>query len=118
LDWIQPNPQGELVILPSGGGMICMAEEANSDESFTQCTFDMQDVDAFQQEMETALSLVEESKLNTYYLAWSIGQAQDPALLEALLQRVQPYVDSGQIQWVTLPEMYDYFLQWEQTRTR
>lgn len=116
LDWVAPNPNGELVILPSGGSLICMKEETNTAESFTKCNFDMKDIDAIEAEMEKALSLVDESKLNTYYLAWSIGQPQDAALLEAFLQRIQPYVDTGQVQWATLPEMYDLFLEWEQNR--
>jgi hypothetical protein len=114
-DWIDPNPQGELVILPSGGGMICLAEETNPSESPTKCKFNVKNIDALQHELEAALSLVDERRLNMYYFAWSIGSSQDEALLKAFLEQIQPYVDSGQIQWATLPEMYDLYLEWEQS---
>lgn len=116
LNWTEPHPQGNLVILPSGGGMVCMAEETQSKDSFTMCEFNISDLDAVSQEMRNAIALTDEYRLNMYYFSWSIGSRQDMHALEEFLQRVDVHVNTGEAQWATLPEMYDLFLQWEQTR--
>ena len=33
--------------------------------------------------------------------------------MEQWLKMVDKYVDSGQVQWQTIPEMYDDYVQWE-----
>jgi hypothetical protein len=110
LDWILPSAGGRLVILPSGGGLTCAAEESGSDDSFTKCDFDAADVDALISGLEQVLALVEPGRFNTYYVSWSLGKELDDSLLEQFLQRVKPFADSGRMQWKTLPEMYDLFL--------
>ncbi|MBS3752376.1 MAG: hypothetical protein KGY46_03185 [Anaerolineales bacterium] len=53
--------------------------------------------------------------LNIYCLWWSIGeQILDKALVEECLQAVESYLASGQVEWKTLPEMYEAYRQWEQ----
>jgi hypothetical protein len=115
-DWILPSGNGRLVILPSGGGLTCAAEEAGSDGSYTHCDFDAADVDAAIAGLESALALVEPGKINIYYLSWSLGGELDDSLLEEFLRRVKTYVDEGRVQWKTLPEMYDLYLAWENAR--
>jgi hypothetical protein len=51
-----------------------------------------------------------------YYIGWSLGSPLDQELLESWLARIQPYVERGQVQWMTLPEMYDAYLAWEAGR--
>lgn len=114
-DWILPSSDGRLVILPSGGGLTCAAEEAGSDDSYTKCEFNAADMDAVIAELEKVLALVEAGKINTYYVSWSLGKELDDSLLEDFLRRVKPYVDDGRVQWKTLPEMYDLYVAWEQT---
>jgi hypothetical protein len=115
-DWILPSDDGRLVILPSGGGLTCAAEESGSDDSYTKCDFSAADVDALVAELEKVLALVEEGKLNAYYVSWSLGKELADSILEDYLRRVKPYVDSGRLQWKTLPEMYDLYVAWEQTQ--
>ncbi|MBN2083869.1 MAG: hypothetical protein JW748_01500 [Anaerolineales bacterium] len=112
-DWILHDPNGRLVILPSGGSLTCAAEEADSNDSYTKCDFTAADIDGLIAELEKALSYVEAGVINTYYVSWSIGAERDEALLEDFLRRVKPYVDDGRVQWKTLPEMYDLFTDWE-----
>jgi hypothetical protein len=112
-DWILPSENGRLVILPSGGGLTCAAEEADPAKSFTQCNFEAADIDALISELEQVLALVEPGKFNMYYISWSLGKELDDSLLEQFLQRVKTYVDGGRVQWKTLPEMYDLYVAWE-----
>jgi len=109
-NWLTPDPNGRLVILPAGGGLACMQEEATSAESVTQCDFTTQDIDAFIRQLEEALAYSREDQVNIYYVSWSLGSPLDMALLETWLQRIQPYVESGRVQWKTLPEMYDAYV--------
>jgi len=114
-NWLTPDPNGRLVILPASGGLACMQEETASGESFARCDFTTQDIDAFIRQLEEALSYTRPDRINIYYVSWSLGSPLDKALLEAWLQRIQPYVKSGQVEWKTLPEMYDAYVQWEQS---
>ncbi len=114
-DWILPAAGGRLVILPSGGGLTCAAEEAGLEGSYAKCEFKANDVDALIAELEKVLALVEPGTVNTYYISWSIGQELDDALLGDFLRRVKPYVDDGRVQWKTLPEMYDLYVAWEKS---
>ncbi len=45
----------------------------------------------------------------TYYVSTSLGGKLDLAILEQWLLAIEPYVESGQVQWNTLPEMYDAY---------
>jgi hypothetical protein len=112
-DWILHDPGGRLVILPSGGGLVCAAEESASQGSYTKCEFNAADADALSAELEKVLALVEPGKFNMYYLSWSIGKELDDSLLEDFLSRMQSYVNTGRVQWKTLPEMYDLYVAWE-----
>ncbi len=114
-DWVTPAPNGRLVILPSGGGLACMYEESTSTDSVTQCRFALEDTDAFIQQLEEAVSYASAEQVNIYYVAWSFGSPLDKGLLETWLRRILPYVESGQVEWKTLPEMYDAYIQWEQS---
>ncbi len=78
------------------------------------CTFSQEDIDLFQGELENALALARSDRVNIYYNGWSLGSPLDVELLESWLQLIQPYVENGLVEWMTLPEMYDAYLQWEQ----
>ncbi len=100
LDWLTHDPNGQLVILAESGEMP------------TQ----MADIDAFIAELEAAIALSEPGKVNIYYVGKSIGSPVETEVVEAWLQRIQPYVQLGQVQWMTLPEMYEAYVQWEQSQ--
>lgn len=110
-DWLTHHPDGRLVILPASGGLFCMEEEVAGREcdAFTPA-----DMEAFLSELDQALALSDPEKINIYYVSWSLGGPLDAGLLEAWLQAISPYVASGQVEWKTLPEMYDAYVSWEQ----
>lgn len=116
-DWTKNNPNGRVVILPENGGLSHKYEDSigqkkvgNADE------FNEADIDAYFIELEKALALADPRKVNTYYMSWSLGSTLDKTLLEKWLQRIQPYVNAGKVQWKTLPEMYDAYVAWEKTQ--
>lgn len=114
--WLTHDPEGELVMLASSQGLACMEEEILGTPG-KGCTFQGKDIDLFLKELEKALAVSEPGMINIYYVWWSIGeQMLDKALVEEWLQAVEPYLASGQVEWKTLPEMYEAYLQWERTR--
>jgi len=111
LDWLTPSPNGRLVLIPSGGGLTHMEEDATGrlpgkNEDLTQA-----DIDYFIRELEQAIALAQPVQVNTYYVSWSLGSPLDPKMLELWLQRIDVYVKAGQVEWKTLPEMYDAYVQ-------
>jgi hypothetical protein len=114
-DWLWNNPSGKVVILPGDGGtcITWMAEGSNGGGRVRRAAFDAADVTAFNQEVDKALGLCETDKINALYVGWSIGQQPDPSVVEAWAANVKSYVDSGKVQWKTLPQMYDAYLAWE-----
>ena len=116
LNWLKPDPRGEFVLLSASGLLTCRHEELTSPDSFTTCEFTEEDIPAAAVQLEEAIALAEPGKVNIYYLSWSLGSPLDDDLLEAWLKSLQPYVDSGQVQWASLPEMYDAFVTWETAR--
>lgn len=114
-DWLTHDPSGQLAILPSSQALTCMEEELTGTD-MRGCVFASADIDHFIQELEHAIALSEPDQINLYYLAWSLGSAIDKGLLEEWLKSVLPYLRSGQVEWKTLPEMYDAYVEWEQSR--
>ncbi len=99
-NWISDTPNGRIVIIPSGGGLAYSYEEAQdkAEQSGTQ---------------DFTIESDKSTQPYTYYVAWSFGKALDIGLVEQWLQVVNKYVVSGKVQWRTIPEMYDDYLQWE-----
>jgi len=97
-DWTTHDPNGKLVILPSSGS-LCVIEK-NGDDS----------CDAFFSELVQAIALSSPGQVNTYYVSWSLGKAIDMDALENWLQRMDAYVQAGQVEWKTLPQMYDAYM--------
>lgn len=112
INWLEHDPQGELVILVPSGGILHLGEEKNTRDTdkFTE-----EDIDAFIQMVDDALKLAKPGRVNILYVGLSMG---DPAIDENVYQKwfnaLQPYIDSGQVEWKTFPEMYDLYIQWEQ----
>ena len=113
-DWLTHDPEGELVMLASSQGLACMEEEILGTPG-KGCTFQGKDIDLFLKELEKALAVSEPGMINIYYVWWSIGeQILDKALVEEWLQALEPYLASGQVEWKTLPEMYEAYRRWEE----
>ncbi len=112
-NWILPNPGGSLVILSAAQGLHCMQEELTSSET-KKCVFNQADIAAYTEQLELAINMADPSLVNIFYVGNSLGARLDMDMLEAWLQAIQPYVGSGQVQWATLQEMYQAYLEWEQ----
>ena len=117
-NWLEVNPNGRLVILPASGVLKGMKEEmegklgVGGEDKFTE-----EDIDTYIDLLEEALSYAEADKVNIFYLGWSIGSPNiKEDLLEKWLDAIQPYVKAGKVEWKTLPEMYEAFIQWEASK--
>lgn len=114
-NWIEPNADGPIVILTESGGLTHMAEQLNIPGSnYGEDQFTSADVDAYFTLLEEALQHVDPTLENNFYISWSIGKALDSALIEDWLKRLEPYVASGKVRWMTLPEMYQSYIDWEE----
>ncbi len=100
LNWLTHDHDGHLVLLAESGEMPT----------------EMDGIDAFIAELEEAIALSEPGRVNIYYVGKSIGSPVETEVVEAWLQRIQPYVQSGQVQWMTLPEMYEAYVEWERSQ--
>jgi len=113
-NWLRHDPDGELVILSESGVIKSLAESAKGEGSIGD-EFTQADIDVYLDMLEEALSYSDTGKVNILYVALSIGS---PKINEVVYRRwltaVQPYVDSGQVEWKTLPEMYSAYLEWEE----
>ena len=114
-NWLTHDPAGQLVLLASSQTLPCMMEELTGAE-IKDCghNFTQADLDSFFQQLEQAIALSEPGHVNVYYVSWSLGSQLDRSVLDAWLSGIVPYVQSGQVQWATLPEMYDVYVRWEQ----
>jgi hypothetical protein len=111
-DWLTHDPAGRLVMIPSSQVLPCLVEELTAGDT-RDCSLDQADIDAFVEQLEQAIALSEPGQVNTYYVAWSLGSPLDPKVLEEWLGRISPYVESAQVEWKTLPGMYDAYVAWE-----
>ena len=76
--------------------------------------FTQTDIDHFFEELDRALALSDPDQINVYYVSWSLGKPLDMDLMETWLQVIDTYVQDGLVEWKTLPEMYDIYIDWEQ----
>ncbi len=109
-NWTQDNPNGQLVILSASQGLTCMSEELSPTGKTGSCVLEQNDIETYIQQLQLALSLAEPGKTNIFYVGNSLGTKLDMDLLEAWLQAVDPFVKSGQVEWSTLPEMYEAYV--------
>jgi hypothetical protein len=106
VNWIQNDPDGKLGIVPAGGGLYYM--DGKDNEIFTEA-----DISAAINELELAIDMSEAGKVNTYHWTISFGQSPDLEKIDEFLSRVDEYVVEGKVEWKTLPEMYDAYLEQE-----
>jgi len=120
-NWVEHDEDGELVILPAGNLIkgfgprtpeeieLKMGPKSNLQSSGSY--LDEGDIDVFIESLGEAVALSEEGKTNIYYVAWSIGHPLiDEEAFDYFFEQIQPFIDSGQVEWKTLPEMYDAYV--------
>lgn len=103
-DWVVPDPDGAVWMIPTADQLPCNVEAHAVPNG---CVFDAADIDLYFVGLDAALNEVSPEAITTYRTVWSMGPALDPALLTAWLDRLQPYVQSGRVQWVTIPELLE-----------
>ncbi len=66
-----------------------------------------EDIDILVEKIEEALMLADPTKVNILYLSLSIGAADvDTPFYNKMFLALQPYVDSGRVEFKTMNEMY------------
>lgn len=113
-NWIENDPNGAIIILTESGGLAHLAEQlADPNATHTKTEFTRQDIDAYFTLLDQALALADPALQNNFYVSWSIGSALDEGLLEEWLTRLQPYVESGKVRWMGLPDMAEEYANWQ-----
>ena len=111
--WTQNHDDGELVFIPSAiEGLPFMAEKAADPDYKGKPRFDSQDVDLYIEELETALKNLDPDQPNFAYAGWSFGTKMPDSFAHEWLSAIQPYIDAGRVQWKTIPQMYDIYVNW------
>jgi hypothetical protein len=118
-NWLEHSDNGQLVMLSSSSVFYTLDEEAAGElPEGAKGTLEQTDVDEFFVQLDQALELKDPNQVNILYTAWSIGNkariTDNKDLFDEFFTRLQPYIDSGEVEWKTLPEMYDLYLEWEQ----
>ncbi|MFQ5571413.1 MAG: hypothetical protein ACE5G0_17180, partial [Rhodothermales bacterium] len=113
--WLDDDPSGELVVLPTSGGLNCLHESSTSSASATVCELNADDLNVLRPDLERAIALRDPDKVNMYYLVLSIGSPYDKEDVRPFLKLVQEYVDKGQVEWSTANKIYSAYTQWERT---
>jgi len=121
LNWVEEDPNGKLVFFPSSTVLYNLYEDSLGTATYgTGAEFTGEDLDEFFIRLNEALTYVDPQEFNMMYFAWSIGSKErvdnSIDLFEQWFERLQPYIDSGQVEWQTIPGMYDLYLDWENTQ--
>ncbi len=117
-NWLDHSDDGDLVMLSSDSVFYSLYDESIGElEAGADSDFNQNDVDEFFNKLDQALELKDPTQVNILYFSWSIGNKakieDNKELFDEFFTRLQPYIDSGEVEWKTLPEMYDIYLEWE-----
>ena len=64
--------------------------------------------------IDEALENLDPERINTLNMIISIGSAPDEDILREFLDMIQEYIDEGYVEWLTMTEQYERFLEWEE----
>ena len=103
-NWILPDPNGSVLLIPSGLSLNGASEELNG-ERVHESEFTQADIDAWKSVLPRVIAASDSRQVNTFYAVWSFGKAIDMETLEQWLQFIAGYVQAGSIRWSTIPEM-------------
>lgn len=93
-NWTTPADEG-LLLLHAAGSLPCTMEGGTA-----HC--DMQII-------EDALAAREPDEFHSLFFIWSLGSQLDEEILKTFYERVQPYIESGDIIWQTIPQVVDKY---------
>jgi len=110
--WTECDSEGDLVIIPAACEGLAYLYKENSTE-IGSASFTKEDIDGYFEALDEALLCMDESKINTFYASWSFGLSLDENLFREWLSQLNEYVQEGKVIWKTIPEMYDLYVEWE-----
>jgi len=109
-DWLTSSDEG-LAILSGDGGIEGLYENSYGTEGYY---LESNDVDTYIEILEESLEHSSADEVNILYVALSIGNGMDDEdVAREWLEAIEPYVEEGKVEWKTLPEMYDEYLEVE-----
>lgn len=103
-NWIVPDLEGAVLLIPSGLSLNGASEELNG-ERVHESELTQADIDAWREVLPRVIAASDSKTVNTFYAVWSFGKALDMDLLESWLRLIDEYVQAGSIRWSTIPEM-------------
>lgn len=103
-NWIVPDPEGSVLLIPSGLSLNGASEEING-ERVRESELTQADIDTWRAILPRVVAATDSKEVNTFYAVWSFGKTLDINLLEDWLQLIDEYVQSGEIRWSTIPDM-------------
>ncbi len=106
--WIEDRKAGELVYIAAAtDGLPYLSGEDSGAPEFTG-----DDVDVYLEKLEYALNHLDSEQPNFFYVGWSFGTEMPESFARQWLGAIQQYADEGRVQWKTIPEMYDIYVEW------
>lgn len=103
-NWILPDPNGNVLLIPTGLSLNGASEELNG-ERVHESELTQADIDAWESILPRVVAASDSREVNTFYAVWSFGKAVDMETLEHWLQLIDEYVQAGSLRWSTIPEM-------------
>jgi len=111
--WLTNDTNGQLAIFPANNIWLAFSlEDETADKINFGYGFDTKDIEIYFEKLDEALRYATDDQTNMFYVGWSIGTDEEinEDLFDQFFAELQPYIDSGQVQWKTFPEMYDKFV--------
>lgn len=106
--WIQSDPSGSLLIIPSGLNLTDAYEEQQGGTTF-KAEFTREDINTWEKMLPEIILAAKPGAVNTFCAVWSFGQTLDTGLLEEWLNLIDGYVKKGSISWAGVPSMIDIY---------
>lgn len=110
--WLTPGGDKDMPVIFIGGNLSeikCISGKEAGD-----CIFDSSDIDIIKERIDEALENLDPERINTLNMIISIGSAPDEDILREFLDMIQEYIDQGDVEWLTMTEQYERFLDWEE----
>jgi len=96
--WTTPADEG-LLLFHAAGSLPCIMEGGTA-----QC--DMQII-------EDALAARKPDEFHSLFFIWSLGSKLDEEILKTFYESIQPYIESGDIIWQTMPQVVEKYKAFE-----
>ena len=111
VDWANINHSSDYPVLIMSGvqqhSFHCLSTTPVGD-----CIYNNNTITAYIEAVELALENLDGDFLNTMNTVWSLGSTIPDELQHGLFTALQPYIDSGQVEFASVGEVYDLYLVW------